>query len=53
MHSESRFGFTWQIVYNTSLLFVYIVCGPVLHVLVIYCQDDICLETFCCYRCLS
>jgi len=37
-----KFGFTWQIKYNniTSLLFVYIVFGPILHILIIHNQYD-------------
>ena len=34
----------------TSLLFVYAVFSPILHILVIHCQDDVCSEQFCCYR---
>jgi len=37
----------------TSLLFIYVVFGLSLHILIIYCQDDVCLEQFCCYICLS
>ena len=33
-----------------SLLFIYIVFGPILHILVIHCQDDVCLEQSCCYK---
>jgi len=37
----------------TSLLFVYVVFGPILHILIIDYQDMLLVYHSCCYRCLS